>query len=907
MNQLNSAQQSPILVPFRPEWPHIQGCIKAEHMFSHKDEEVLSEGQQSKVWLYLMALSQQDKDPNDQKLTSLIPVLAEGRGSWFQPPKELQRAEPQLGLPEGLRLRLEQRGGEYWLWYHLTLLDQGSERSSELMIPSLSIAMAPASYNSATRPIKNVFKNLNKPQIKLRFPAVLLKADTTSLKRATLCADLGSQGNTMMAVHVGSSQPIKALTTPLMVGDSYEEIDLSKERQVQPRFKDHLRAEQATSFSSSYIQEHESVGPQGGLMGERADSYLKDGKWLNGYQGGFSWSVKSQLHKDELYRSWLSAVRDGLYQKIPLSEGRTRQELQTRSEGLIEPSSTYHRISASFPNTYLASMRNDLKEHLAQTFKVKSDDVSVRYDEATAGSIGWFTGRYGHDMNPSRLLSMMSEESLFAPLDSRCDQEDGLKTLAALSKPLHFLVIDAGASTTDIALLQVAYDGSSGRVVAQTIGKQGFNTGGLEISKALCADWKRELRYHLESKVKLDSTAAKEVLVTTISSSDSISDLSISDQERTRRNALLVALFLCAEEAKLMVSSGRSSSELMDQQLREVCNAINAHSAMAELPLEVEELTRVIKPSLERVNEICVKTLGPSLCSAADLPVQYDVRRLDAILMLGRTLRLPHLTTAFLSELKRKAQERAEQTGEDWSELVPPPHCVHSWNQDRLAQEAFNAKSDLHPHEDKRCVSLGLAMIEASSQSGVDHFRFEPHDKQYRQRFVGAKRLEGKTWHKDLVEGVQLGQRPEEFSLNSETLYHLDLHASSTEVELFWNNTGTHSAPAHLEINGQRHKISKEEIIDLGVLSFEVDAELKDQADFRLYFKLVEDGRVWLHSVELRSGDKELGRVAEDHELELVKRFEQRLEGDRFTVRYKEVTYDPDFRNSGIIDHLDNS
>ena len=896
-NEINTL---PILVPICQEVPETRIELQAAEYINHKELPI------DQNYIYRGFISLDGSNDIDLNIKPFFTDLSDRqRDAWFT----FQLEESKVTI----YARLGHKNDKFYIHYYVESGQYiGTQPDLSITIPQIKITLTTADY-TGTKPPKKIM-GFGKKQVMLGFPALTLQVQPNQVEKGVLVLDLGYCGNTIRQVRVDSDEaPSVAITAPLMSDEIYEEVILDKfgNYKVTSKFIPKLEQQQPISFSAGYIDEHSSIGPKGSLIGERADEYLRNGD-INLFESKkVFWSAKSKVN--EAYSPYLKEISNGLARKVQLSGGKHRVMKKRQIEGEISLNLKANELVCSYPNTWHAAKRENLQKILADSFSVDSSRVSVELDEATAGAIGWYAGRFGHDMNPVRQLSLMAEGTLFANLGN-IDIKEGLQRLAEMSEPLHYLVIDAGAGTTDIALIQIAYDVKDDKVVAKTLGKQGFEAGGLNITQKLCADWKHSLLIHLYTNKEstIDRETARQVLMTNVQDKDT---KHISIEEKQRRYKLLVSLFECAELVKRMVSDSTVDHKKdLDHYTEEVWRAINQYNrslvADSEEMINLDDVRKIINVNRKRVNQFCAEILGPSLYSAADLPIQYGVKRLSSILMIGRTLRLPNLTEAFILHLKERAEKEAQLTAEDWSQLVPPPHSIHSWNQDEQLSRTFKVKSDLHPNEDKRCVSNGLAMITASRKKAVDDFSFKPLDKHYRQGFVGAIKLDGPSWHHTMVHGVAPGQRPQEFVPNEE-FYSLKMKSNNDTIPLFWNNLGvTHNEPICLKVAGQEYKLD-EPIIKFGKIDLKIeDDHLRDRCYFNVKFTLIEDHRVKLHSVEHIMDDEELSdsheyeEITQDTTLSYSEQV-QMVKGTGFELTYRELEHDSDFRNTGIIDEND--
>ena len=709
-----------------------------------------------------------------------------------------------------------------------------------------------------------------------------------------------------MFQQTGHNKKIFFVGEPLHTGDTVEVIDPTSSDNKTTHSKFNLKegCGNASHFNSCAIFKHSSIKADGILLSYKAEGILRKAQDLNKLGLDFTWSAKSWVGDQEhehKFDYWLSEINKGLMQRLQLPGGIHRAGGSTKVKNLKKLlNGKPNNIYASHPSTWLSPKRESLRKSLAQAFKLKVNEVKVNVDEATAGAIGWFAERLGNEMDPLSLYGFLSEDTLFVKTDPEQDYATRKKQLALhiADTPLHFLVIDSGAGTTDIAVLEMAFNRSTERLEVSTIGKQGFIAGGLEISRELSSRWKQAL---CEAYRDFDLGDEIQQIVSTLVEKDALDEL--PPHVQNRRKELLVHFYNAAETMKRQFTTDNEDEFSIENDIAQIHYLIT-ENAVDEISLETTSACFETDENL--LNLVCATILGPSFISAADLPIQCGLTKLSGIFMIGRTLRLPNLTESFQNCVLEQSHEmKRQRPSEDWSRLLPDPHAIYSWSQDRLLSQKFSTPSDLDENIDKNCVVSGLAVIHKAAEGGIAEFEFVPMDERLQQRFIGYGNQEANVWQNDLVSGAKPGQRPKKYPADAPfPEFDTIMLGSSKNVSLFWNNQGQgNGLRKSITTQNRVYPVKAEPIYKLGEISFNILKPTIDIKEYWFKFILIEDGRVAIQSVAvIKTNQDQDVNYTNAPKSDFTNTLNQIIKiGSEVEIIYKEIAHDPDYRNTGRI------
>ena len=766
-----------------------------------------------------------------------------------------------------------------------------------LYIYQLKLSLTSETYNDLTPPWDNF---LGSPALHIKTPSIWLKLHQPSQK-TRLAIDIGSFGNVISHISTsGRSKPL--VDTPLNLHEVISK--LSVQAGGTEVIKDSIKHYWATDSKDSPPQlpslflRSEMVDPISQIMiGAQYEERLfnqADSALIKHTR----WSAKSYINTDE-FLDWSKAVYRGLNRRISLPEGLKRQGLSrdpvisAKSDQSLpsKPSSIY----LSYPSTWMSSQRNALRNQIAEAFELKKTEVNLIADEATAGAFGWLANLIGKDSDPSTTLALLSEETLFTNVNEAQTIQEQRQQMSKSLKPMHVLVIDAGAGTTDISVLNYEYNEETHQIESETIARQGFIAGGHELSRSLSALWKDKIGEQLQELDYSEGLIAR-TLCTLVSESEIRKE---SEAEIDRRKQLMIKLYQLAEYEKRRATDeeyGDDPDELYGQLIKLINIDANIDDDLLKSALSLSE---------DELSRVCAEVLGSALIGAVDLPIQHGITKLDQIFLLGRTLRLPKVVDAFLEAMRDKVNILRETKGGDWSELIPSPNQIFAWSRTQEMCALIGEECRLPNEIDKNSVVEGLNVIATARIKGVQSMSFKHYDRNYRQRFIGVGRMQSWYWKYDLVGGALPGQKPDEFIPFDED-YTLEIMGEGAEeVELMWNNLGR-SKGTKLKLGSMTYELPPERGYLLGKISLE-KTDQYEVTSMTMIFTLIEDGRVALKSIELMTDqDKQYRGVLTDlkepkRSALLENRIIQSIKVGQTEVRYEESYQHVDYRDHGYI------
>ena len=764
-----------------------------------------------------------------------------------------------------------------------------------LEIPSLKFCLAHEEYSDPTPPWDNF---LGMSALHIQSPRLLLKIHTQRID-TRLAIDIGSFGN-VFSVIGSSSRSQDLLDPPINLHEVSTEVKTySGSSDIAPdsiKYLWNLQSSRAPQLPSLFLTALMEDPLSELMLGKSYEDMIfqQDGSELLEHT---FWSAKSYIGQDT-FKKWSNAVSKGINRRISLPSGIRRQGLPRDPKAPInsdvmiasKPSSLY----LSYPSTWMSSQKEALRASLTESFELNKTDVQLVADEATAGAFGWLATLIGRDADPSTTLALLSEDTLFMAAEEQHSIQKQREDLLSPLKPMYILVVDAGAGTTDISIIRYHYQKSTKQIEAETVARQGFIAGGHEISRALSALWKEKLGEQLQEQ-GYQEHHIHQTLCTLVSEEERLKH---SKEEIDRRKKLMLYLYELAEYEK------RRATDTSLSDSPEVIYSKIIQQIKIDDNLDDDLLAEALLLSSEELERICAEVLGSALIGAVDLPAQHGIMRLDQIFLLGRTLRLPNVTEAFVDALKDRIQTLRRDLGGDWSGLLPPPSQIYAWSRTQAHCASLNEKSTLPAEIDKNSVVQGLNLITSARIKGVQSMLFKHYDKNYRQRFIGAARMESWYWRQDLVEGALPGSKPYEFEPFQDD-YKLSLSGSGIEeVDIMWNNLGRLKGMS-IKLGSFCSELPPEHGYLLGKLKVSKSAHY-DLQSLEATFTLVEDGRIALKDVKIvtSQGKETSSKFPNLTKTALIDRLEQSVKVGDTLISYEEEYQHVDYRDQGYISKI---
>lgn len=305
--------------------------------------------------------------------------------------------------------------------------------------------------------------------------------------------------------------------------------------------------------------------------------------------------------------------------------------VKLQSRGLrIRP---IEKLCYSYPVSWTNQTKKLFKEHVRKAFETSrlaqfartgvepiSDDFCL--DEATAAFLGTVQIRHG-------VLDGGDLVDIFTPYDP--SPTDG----SPKTRDIHALVVDCGASTTNMVLLRITDNASSKEqpVESYVIKHFAYDRGGLEITRQIAAHLKEQLR-QAKANVKLLRTTIHEKVPKTELESPLSNDLEPHERQRhakslrlTRgdyRRLFILRLYREAERIKQSASNGSPAQPAWDKII------IDGLMPKPQDSLNVSQ---------QQITELVSEVFRPAFTQIANW--MREGPRLDLLVLTGRSTQLP--------------------------------------------------------------------------------------------------------------------------------------------------------------------------------------------------------------------------------------------------------------------------